>query len=213
MQTMHTVLSVNPDKIHSENNIQIFPTTDDRLKQLGEIFSNNSSREILSLLMYKEMTVMQISKESGISANLVIHHLKKMLHSDIVTITRQSKNSRGNPLRFYRAKRAIVILGKNAACRADKNKSLRNVLGKITKLGAIGIAGAFTWIITNSHHALESAFKYPRPALPPYMTPIEPQSSYGILFPVLATVGIVIFGIVLSCYLPKIIRKFKPDND
>lgn len=191
------------------NNAQVFPSTDDRLKSLGEILGNSTSRAILSLLLEKEMTIMQISKESKIPANLVMYHLKKLIHSDVVTITKQSKNSRGHPLRFYRAKSAIVILAKDAVYRANKSKSFWNVLERITRFSAIGIAGAFTWIITNSHLALESIFKYPRPTLPPYMAPIEPQTSNEFLLPLIVTSGIVIFGFLLNHYLPKIIKTMR----
>ncbi len=195
------------DKEIPSDNVQVFPSTDERLKHLGEILSNESSQNILSLLLEKELTIMEIAKTSGISANLVIHHLKKMVDSGIVKVVHESKNSRGHPLRFYRAKSAIVILTKEAAARADKSKSLRSVLGRITRFGVIGIAGTFTWIVTSSNYALESAFKYPRPTLPPYMTPIEPQTSSEFLIPVMITAGIVIAGVLLNRYLPKLIRK------
>ena len=186
----------------SQNDVQVFSSTDDRLKTLGEILGNSTSRTILTLLLEKEMTIMQISKESKISANLVMYHLKKLVHSDVVTITKQSKNSRGHPLRFYRAKPAIVILTKDAAYRANKNKSFWNVFGRITRFSAIGLAGAFTWFITNSHLALESAFKYPRPTLPPYMSPIEPQTEP--LIPVILTCGMITLGLLINHYVPKI---------
>ena len=35
---------------YEKDNIRIFPTDDSRLKSLGEIFSNESSRKILTLL-------------------------------------------------------------------------------------------------------------------------------------------------------------------
>ena len=189
---------------HTNDSIQIFPTNDERLKFLGEIFSNESSRKILTLLLEKELTIMEISKESGISPNLIIHHLKKMIESSIVTITKESTNSRGRPLRFYRAKPAIIILSKDAVDRANDSKSLKKTLGKITRFTSIGLVGIFTWIFTiSSHDPLDSAFKYPRPTLPPYMNPIEPQVGDG-FFPILLAVGIIVVGIVINHYLPKI---------
>ena len=52
---------------YEKDDIQIFPTDDNRLKLLGEIFSNESSRKVLTLLLEKELTVMDISKQSVLS--------------------------------------------------------------------------------------------------------------------------------------------------
>lgn len=191
-----------------ENNVQVFSTNDDRLKFLGEIFSNDSSRKILTILFEKELTIMEISKETGISANLIIHHIKKMINSDVVTITKESTNSRGRPLRFYRAKSAIVILSKDEANRANTSKSLQKTLGKITRFTSIGLAGMFTWIFANSSHfVLDSASKYPRPTLTPYMTPIEPQvQSVEFVFAIVITVSVVVAGLAIN-HMFKRIRK------
>ncbi|QLH06778.1 ArsR family transcriptional regulator [Nitrosopumilus ureiphilus] len=206
---MNTDKKITDRQTHAEytkNRVQIFPTDDDRLKLLGEIFSNESSRKILTLLLERELTIMNISKVSGLSPNLVIHHLKKMIDSDIVIITKESKNSRGRPLRSYRAKPAIVILSKDAANRAIKSKSLQHILGKITRFASVVLAGVFTWILaSSSNHTLDSAFKYPRPTLPPYMTPIEPQSG-DFVFAVVMTASVIVAGLVIP-YIIKQIRK------
>jgi hypothetical protein len=192
---------------YDNQNIQVFPSDDNRLKNLGEIFSNESSRKILTLLLEKELTIMDISNESGISANLIIHHLKKMISSDIATITKETTNSRGRPLRYYRAKSAIVIVSKDAVNRAKTSKSLRKILENITRFSVIGIAGIFTWIITNSHDALESASKYPRPTLPPYLTLIEPQSAGELFYSAIVVAGVIAAGLALNYFIPKLIRK------
>ena len=200
----------DPDKqtiMKQNKSIQFFPANDDRLKILGEIFSNESSRKIFTLLLEKDLTIMNISKEAGISANLIIHHLKKMVQLDIVTITRETTNSRGNPLRFYRAKSSIVIVSKDAINRAVTSKSLQDALGRITRFSAVGLAGIFTWIITNSQSALDSALKYPRPTLPPYMTPIEPQIGSDIFMPSLITVLVISVGLAINHYAPKLIQR------
>ncbi|MGY5146583.1 MAG: ArsR family transcriptional regulator [Candidatus Nitrosopumilus sp. bin_7KS] len=190
-----------------KDDIQIFPTDDDRLKLLGEIFSNESSRKILTLLLEKELTVMGISKDSGFSSNLIIHHLKKMVDTDVVTITKESTNSRGRPLKFYRAKPAIVILSKDAANRASSSKSLKKTLGKITRFTAIGLTGVVAWILAYSpQDPLESAAKYPRPILPHYMTPIEPQVQSGeFVFAILITASVMFAGFLIT----RMIKRFR----
>ena len=190
-----------------KDDIQIFPTDDDRLKLLGEIFSNESSRKILMLLLEKELTMMDISKDSGLSLNLITHHLKKMVDTEIVTITKESKNSRGRPLRFYRAKPAIVILSKDVANFTNTSKSLKKTLGKITRFTAIGMAGALAWILAYSpQDPLESAAKYPRPTLPPYLTPIEPQVQSGeFVFAIFITTSVMVAGFLIT----RMIKRFR----
>jgi len=57
-------------------------------------------------------------------------------------------------------------------------------------------------------HVLESALKYPRPTLPPYMSPIEPQSSAEPIFAIIMTASVVMAGILIN-YTIKRIRKWK----
>lgn len=192
---------------YMQDNIRVFPTNDVRLKILGEIFSNESSRKILTLLLEKESTIMNISKETGISANLIIHHLKKMISSEIATITKETTNSRGHPLRFYRAKPAIVIVSKDVVKRAKTSKSLRKALENITRFSVIGFAGIFTWIITNSSPVLDSAFKYPRPTPPPYMIPIEPQHGGDFFYSIIMLAGVLAAGFAINYLIPKLIPK------
>ena len=125
--------------------IEIFSTSDDKIKYLGEMFSNDSSRKILVLLIRKEMTTSEISRKTELSLSLVIHHLNKMMNTGIVNITRTSKNSKGQEMKHYRAKRAIVILPAEASEKAKKSKTLSNSLKKILKFTAIGIAGLISW--------------------------------------------------------------------
>ena len=191
---------------YEKEDMKIFSTDDNRLKLLGEIFSRESSRKILTLLLEKELTVMDISKDSGIFPNLIIHHLKKMIDTDIVTVTKESTNSRGRPLKFYRAKPAIVILSKDAANRANANKSLKKILGKITRLASVGLAGMFTWILIRSpYDPLESAAKYPRPTLSPYMDPIESQVQSGdFVFAIAMTASVMVTVFLITCMIKRI---------
>ena len=201
-------------KISKEKNIQVFPTNDIRLKILGEIFSNESSRKILTLLFDKELTIMGISKESGVSVSLVAHHLKKMVESEIVDITKELKNSRGRPLRFYRAKPAIIVVSKDTKDRVLKSKSLKKIIFKITRFSVIGVIGLFTWIFSNGQ-VVDTAFKYPRPTLPPYMTAIEPQYGNDIFMSLIITSLVVGSCLVMNHFFHKfpLINKFKISNN
>ena len=180
-----------------KNNMAVFSSDDDRLKFLGEVFGNSTSRTILSLLIEQDMTVMEIAKKTGIKPNLIMHHLNKMMHTEVVTITKKTINSRGHLMKHYKAKPAIMMFSKNHAKRAQKSKSLFRIIKRITRFASIGFAGALTWMITNPQG--NTAFKYPKTTLPPYMTPIEVTSYWGeFVFAITITMSVVIAGIVIE---------------
>lgn len=198
--------AVDLDYEKIKDTVLIFASEDERLKFLGEVLSNESSRSILTLLIEKEMTLMQIANQTSLNPTLVIHHLKKLLQSDVVTITKNTVNKKGRPMKFYRAMPILMISSKNTRDNIYKSKSLLNKIKKTTRFAAIGLAGMSAWIVTSIGtllDPLQSAYKYPRPTLPPYLTPIEPQSSLGFLqgdlaIPVISAVVVVIAGLVAN---------------
>ncbi|NNM03450.1 MAG: winged helix-turn-helix transcriptional regulator, partial [Nitrosopumilus sp.] len=66
-----------PDDDFTEK-IKILATDDKKIKMFGELFTNDSSREILQLLFNEELTATQISQKTEISLQLVKYHLNKL---------------------------------------------------------------------------------------------------------------------------------------
>lgn len=198
----------------------VFSSDDQRLKMLGEIFGNSTSRSIIALLTENEMTPSQISDRLGIKLNLVMYHLDKMLNLQIISITKKTKSSRGHQMKHYRAKQAVMIFSKDAKGRAEKSKMLSDVIKRITRFSAIGIAGMSTWLFTNIGiqgdriaTSIDSALKYPRPTLPPYMTPIEPQSGDGII-PMVFGIAVVVSLLVMDRMIfPRVSLHRKPEKN
>ena len=198
------------EHLDKNRNQIVFSSDDHRLKILGEIFGNNTSRKIITVLIENEMTAMQISDKLGLKINLVLYHLEKMLSLQIILITKRTKNIRGHQVKHYRAKQAVMIFSKNAKNRAEKSKMLSDVIKRITRFSAIGIAGVFTWIITNISiqgdriiNSADTALKYPRPTLPSYMTPIEPQSGDGVIPIILGVTVVVSLLVIYRIILPQ----------
>ena len=179
----------------NESNHMIFASDDQRLKTLGEIFGNETSRKIITALIEDEMTSSQISEMLGLKLNLVKYHLDKMLSLEMVSIKKTTKNTRGHQVKHYRAKQAVMIFSKKSKNKAEKSKMLSDMVKRITKITSIGIVGICTWFSTNVAlqgdritSSIDEALKYPRPTLPPYMAPIEPQSaSSEMVFPIIIT--------------------------
>ncbi|MDE1725579.1 MAG: winged helix-turn-helix transcriptional regulator, partial [Thaumarchaeota archaeon] len=72
--------------------IEILSTEDDKIKSIGEILSNDSSRNILKLLLDDTLTANQVAQKAGISLPLAIYHLKKMQDLEIIGVATVKEN-------------------------------------------------------------------------------------------------------------------------
>ena len=135
------------DNVSNENfdEIEIFANTDERLRYLGKILNNEHSRQILVLLIEKEMTANEIANQINQSLPLVLHHINQMIKAEMVFVSKISTNSKNQPMKYYSAKSGIVILPENAVERAKASKSLSKSLKKIMKFAVIGITSFVTW--------------------------------------------------------------------
>ena len=128
--------------------IEIFSISDNKIKFLGEMFSNDTSRQILILLIKKEMTTSEISEKTQLSFSLVIHHLNKMIQVSIVEVSRIGKNTKNHDVKFYSAKPGILILPENASQKAKESKSFSKSLKSIMKFAVIGIVSIASYVLT-----------------------------------------------------------------
>ena len=173
-----------PSNVTQDNHI-IFSYEEQKMELLGQIFGSKTSRDIITnLIEEKDMTALEISKKLNLKLNLVLYHLNKMLELQIISVSKLTKSSRGHQVKHYRAKQAVMIFSKNTKDKASKSKTLSNAIMRVTKFSAIGFAGVFTWFTANLNiqqtkilESADMALKYPRPAMPSYMIPIEPQSA------------------------------------
>jgi DNA-binding transcriptional ArsR family regulator len=131
------------------NKVQIFSTTDDKLKIIGEILSNESSRTIYSLLIQNELPTLQICKQTELPLSLVLHHLNKMVLVEIVTISKVEKSEKNQDMKFYKAKSAIIVLPNDKSLgEAKTSKMFSKSVNKILKFVGVGIVGITSWLIT-----------------------------------------------------------------
>lgn len=136
--------------------IKVFSSEDEKLKMLGELLSNKSSREIIKLLIEKEMYTNEIASKLEIRPNLVIHHLKKLEELGLLEVTNREIVKRGNTHRYFRIN-PYLFLAPNGI--QDKEKD-EGILKKIFKDGvkfvAIGIASVVTIILTSNKKTIEN---------------------------------------------------------
>lgn len=138
----------NPDDGLTEK-IKILATDDEKIKSFGELFTNDSSREILQLLFNEEMTANQIAQKTGISLQLVKYHLNKLQDLGVVKISKIEKNSKSQDMKVYSAtKFSIVIVPPTLSEKTKESKLLVRSFRHIYKVAglaiATGISGLFS---------------------------------------------------------------------
>lgn len=128
--------------------IKVFSSDDEKLKILGELLSNKSSRDIIRLLIGKEMYTNEIATKLDIRSNLVIHHLKKLEDLGVLEITEKKISKKGNKHRHFRMN-SYLFLAPNSI--QDEKKD-RGILKRIFKEGikfvAVGVAASISFITT-----------------------------------------------------------------
>ncbi|WP_428326549.1 ArsR/SmtB family transcription factor [Nitrosopumilus sp.] len=141
-------MSENPDDGLTEK-IKILATDDEKIKSFGELFTNDSSREILQLLFNEDLTANQIAQKTDISLQLVKYHLNKLQDLGVVKISKVEKNSKSQDMKVYSAtKFSIVIVPPKLSEKTKESKLLVRSFRHIYKVAglavATGVSGLFS---------------------------------------------------------------------
>lgn len=139
-----------PNDEHTEN-FKILATDDKKIKSFGEIFTNDSSREILQLLFNEELTATQIAQKSGVSLQLVKYHLNKLQDLGVVKISKIEKNSKSQDMKIYTASKfSIVIVPPKLSEKTKESKLLVRSFRHIYKVAGLGIATGLSGLFSLS---------------------------------------------------------------
>jgi len=132
-------------------NIKILATDDEKIKSFGEIFTNDSSREILQLLFNEELTASQIAQKSNVSLQLVKYHLNKLQNLGVVKISKIEKNLKSQDMKIYTASKfSIVIVPPNLSEKTKESKLLVRSFRNIYKVMGLGIATGLSGLLSLS---------------------------------------------------------------
>lgn len=127
-----------------EPQIKVF-ASDDNLKTLGELLSNDSSRKIIYNLMNKEMYTNEISTKLDMRVSLVIHHLKKLEDLGLLDISEKKIKRKGVEHRFFKIRSNIfVVINKNKE-EIKEQGLLTKIFKETTKFASIGITALLVW--------------------------------------------------------------------
>ena len=132
-------------------NIKILATDDEKIKSFGEIFTNDSSREILQLLFNDELSATQIAQKSNISLQLVKYHLNKLQDIGVVQISKIEKNSKSQDMKIYTASKfSLVIVPPKLSDKTKESKLLVRSFRHIYKVAGLGIATGLSGLFSLS---------------------------------------------------------------
>lgn len=139
---IYVISTFGNDEPVDEFKVKVFSDDEEKLKILGELLSNETSRNIIRLLIQGPHYTNQISNILDIRVSLVIHHLKKMEDLGILEITEKKLVKKGNPHRFFRMTPAFFILP-NTTCAEIKEKGLlEKIFNNKTKVLSIFVPTA-----------------------------------------------------------------------
>ena len=145
---------MSSDKISNNDvteKIKILATDDEKIKSFGEIFTNDSSREILQLLFNEELSAMQLAQKTNVSLQLVKYHLNKLQVLGVVKISKIEKNSKSQDMKIYSAtKFSIVIVPPKLSEKTKESKLLVRSFQHIYKIAGLGIAAGFSGLLSLS---------------------------------------------------------------
>lgn len=168
--------------------IKVFSSDDEKLKILGELLSNKSSRDIIKLLIDKEMYTNEIAKKLELRVSLVIHHLQKMEAIGLLKINNKKIVRKGEEHRFFRISQGMLIVP-NESKEVINEGFFRGVFHSSVKFMVIGIASIFSGVFS-------SFISFPKQGYDPsYPIPLIPEVSY---FPLTVSLTVIIFGLIIE---------------
>ncbi|MHB8603411.1 MAG: ArsR/SmtB family transcription factor [Nitrosotalea sp.] len=186
----------NGNSIKDLEKIDILSLEDDKIKSIGELLSNDTSRNIMKSLLKETMTANQISQNMNVSLPLVMYHLKKMQSIGLVKIVKT--NVLEYEKQYATTKFALVVLPSSVTEEVKKSKSLYNSLKRVYRLTAIGICALISWT------AIESIAPNPSMMRMPAGVEIIPE---GLFWSTTVALTIIIVGLTMELFLSHGSRK------
>ena len=118
------------------DSIKVFSSEDEKLKILGELLSNKSSRDIIKLLVYEEMYINEIANKLDMRVSLVIHHLKKLRALGLLQITNKKIVRKGSDHKYFKMiPNMFIILNKQNE--QTKKNHLKRIFRSTVRFSAI----------------------------------------------------------------------------
>lgn len=137
----------NKEQDENFDKIKVFSSDDERLKILGELLSNKSSRDIIKLLSNKEMYANEIAKKLDIRPNLVIHHLKKLKELGLLETKNKEIIKKGVEHKYYKIIPNMFVTLTQTKKEIHENGLFKRFFKEGVKFAVIGSVSAISWLL------------------------------------------------------------------
>lgn len=122
--------------------IKVFRPTDESLKLLGELLTNDTSRRIIMTLGAEELYVNKLAEKLDLRVSLVIHHLKKLENLGLVDVVEKPISKRTKNHRFFKLRTDVFL-----SFTEDKEKNkLKRIFKEGIKFTSILLVGVGIWL-------------------------------------------------------------------
>jgi len=136
--------------------IKVFSSEDEKLKLLGELLSNKSSRDIIKLLMNEEHYTNEIATKLDLRPNLVIHHLKKLKELGLLEITNKRIVKKGNEHRYFRINPNLFITPNHTKDEIEKKGIFQKIFKDGIKFIVIGVVSTVSYFLSFKEKVVDS---------------------------------------------------------
>ncbi len=88
----------------------LFSLEDEKVKKLGDVISNPTSRKIINLLSEKEASESEIAKELEMPLNTVDYNVKKLVKAGLIEEKKHLWSSKGKRIPIYRVSNKHIVI-------------------------------------------------------------------------------------------------------
>jgi DNA-binding transcriptional ArsR family regulator len=139
--------------LDSKRLAEVITTDNERIKAIGEIFANDTSRDILIKIFSRIDTPSKISNALGLSLPLVLYHLKKLEDSGLIRIGKVGLSSKLHKVNHYVPVKVVFVLIPSAALQSEPyrdliRRALSDVRGMLSTAVFAGVSAAFYAVIS-----------------------------------------------------------------
>lgn len=145
----------NQDDGENFDKIKVFSSDDEKLKMFGELLSNKSSRDIIRLLIEKEMYTNEIAKKLDLRPNLVIHHLKKLEELGMLGTTNKRIVKQGNEHKYFKINSNLFLSLNHTKEELEKKGILKKFFREGLKISVVSITAISSWFVGTKNKIIE----------------------------------------------------------
>jgi DNA-binding transcriptional ArsR family regulator len=113
----------------SEEVVEILTTEDERIKSIGEIFANDTSRRILMSIFEGVNTAGDLASRLGISLPLSVYHLKRLEQAGLIKVCSVRISSKQQKVNQYVPMKLAFVLIPSAT--ATEKAGYRSLMRKV----------------------------------------------------------------------------------